>query len=216
MEEILKSLQGKSMSKKSLFDFLSEINLEELSTDKSKNTIIYEDIVIHPIKEEQLQEKKRRGRKPKKKPVIEELPKEKKRRGRKPKEKPIIEEIPKEKKRRGRKPKEILKEIPKEKPLIEELPKETKRRGRKPKEKSIIEELPNDIKHDTIKLNKGIHLIINECLEKAITDTNNLQCKFCKYTFSIKGNLHKHYNTSILCNSMAYEEFKNLINNLDQ
>ena len=196
MEEILKSLQGKSMSKKSLFDFLSEINLEELSTDKSKNTIIYEDIVIHPIKEEQLQEKKRRGRKPKKKPVIEELPKEKK--------------------RRGRKPKEILKEIPKEKPLIEELPKETKRRGRKPKEKSIIEELPNDIKHDTIKLNKGIHLIINECLEKAITDTNNLQCKFCKYTFSIKGNLHKHYNTSILCNSMAYEEFKNLINNLDQ
>jgi hypothetical protein len=198
MEEILKGLQGKSMSKKSLFDFLSEINLEELSTDKPKNTIIYEDIVIHPIKEEQLQETKRRGRKPKKKSVIEEIPKEKKRRGRKPKESPIIEEIPKET------------------PIIEEIPKAKKRKGRNPNHKSMIEELAKDKKADTIKLNKGIHLIINECLEKAITDTNNLQCKFCKYTFSIKGNLHKHYNTSKICNSMAYEEFKNLINNLDQ
>jgi hypothetical protein len=37
MEEILKSLQGKSITKKSLFDFLSEINLDELSSTKSKN-----------------------------------------------------------------------------------------------------------------------------------------------------------------------------------
>ena len=55
MEEILKSLQGKSMTKKSLFDFLSEINLEEISTDKPKNIIIYKDIVIHPIKDELVQ-----------------------------------------------------------------------------------------------------------------------------------------------------------------
>ena len=52
MEELLKSLQGKSITKKNLFDFLSEINLEELSKEKPKNTIIYDDIVIHPIKED--------------------------------------------------------------------------------------------------------------------------------------------------------------------
>ena len=72
MEEILKSLQGKSMTKKSLFDFLSEINLEEISTDKPKNIIIYKDIVIHPIKDELVQghiqqqkckEKKNKGEK---------------------------------------------------------------------------------------------------------------------------------------------------------
>ena len=62
---------------------------------------------------------------------------------------------------------------------------------------------------------KGIHLIVDELLEKAITDNNKLECKFCRYIFSIKGNLHKHFNTSILCNSMAIDEFKKLINNFN-
>ena len=155
MEEILKSLQGKSITKKSLFDFLSDINLEKLSIAKPNSTI-YENIVIHPIKEEQPQEKKRRGRKPKEKPLVEQLPQEKKRRGRKPKEKPLVEQ-----------------------------------------------------------LQKGIHVIVDELLETAITDTNKLECKFCKYIFSTKGNLHKHFNTSVLCNNMAYDAFKKVVINFN-
>ena len=164
MEEILKRLQGKSMTKKNLFNFLSEINIENFSSAKPINSSIYEDIVIHPIKEE----------------------------------------LPKEKKRRGRKPKE--------KPLVEEQPKEKKRRGRKPKEKPLVEETSEEKKSDILKLTKGIHLIVNDLLEKAITN-NKLECKFCKYTFSTTGNLHKHFNTSTLCNSMAYDEFKIIVNN---
>ena len=212
MEEILKSLQGKSMTKKSLFDFLSEINLEEISTEKPKNSIIYEDIVIHPIKEESLQEKKRRGRKPKQTPVVEEIPKEKKRRGRKPKQIPVVEEIPKEKKRRGRKPKQtsVVEEIPQEIPVIEEIPKEKKRRGRKPKEKLLSSEFKYDA--SMIKLKKGIHLIINDLLNKTIGDNITLECKFCKSKFSNKGNYRNHYNYSTMCNSIAYYEFKKLVN----
>ena len=135
MEEILKSLQGKSITKKSLFDFLSEINLEDISIAKPNSTI-YENIVIHPIKEAQPQEKKRRGRKPKEKPLVEQL-------------------------------------------------------------------------------QKGIHVIVDELLETAITDTNKLECKFCKYIFSTKGNLHKHFNTSVLCNNMAYDAFKKVVINFN-
>jgi hypothetical protein len=85
MEEIIKSLEGKSMTKKSLFDFLSDVNIEDISSVKSNSTT--HDIIIHPVVEELPQEKKKRGRKPKEKLVVEELPQEKKKRGRKPKEK---------------------------------------------------------------------------------------------------------------------------------
>ena len=180
MEELLKSLQGKSMTKKNIFDFLSEINLEELSKENPKNTIVYEDIVIHPIKEEQPQEKKRRGRKPKEQP--KEQPKKQ------PKEQPLIEQ-PQEKKRRGRKPKEQPKEQSKKILLIEEQSQEKK--------------------------NRGIHVIVDELLQKTITDINKLECKFCKYVFSTKGNLHKHFNTSALCNIMAYDEFKKVVSNFN-
>jgi len=85
MEEIIKSLEGKSMTKKSLCDFLSDVNIEDISSVKSNSTT--HDIIIHPVVEELPQEKKKRGRKPKEKLVVEELPQEKKKRGRKPKEK---------------------------------------------------------------------------------------------------------------------------------
>ena len=41
MEEVLKGLQGKSLTKKKLFDFLADINLEELYG--KKENIIYEE-----------------------------------------------------------------------------------------------------------------------------------------------------------------------------
>ena len=66
-----------------------------------------------------------------------------------------------------------------------------------------------------LNLTKGIHLIIDDLLEKAITDNNKLECKFCKYIFSTKGNLHKHFNTSALCNGMACSEFKIVVSNFN-
>ena len=65
MEEIIKSLEGKSMTKKSLFDFLSDVNIEDISSVKSNSTT--QDIIIHPVVQELPQEKKKRGRKPKEK-----------------------------------------------------------------------------------------------------------------------------------------------------
>lgn len=71
-------------------------------------------------------------------------------------------------------------------------------------------ELPQ--KMDINKLSKGIHLIIDELLDKAISDAN-LECKFCKAKFTTKGNHHKHFNSATVCNRMAYQEFKQLFNN---
>jgi hypothetical protein len=68
-------------------------------------------------------------------------------------------------------------------------------------------ELPQ--KTDPTKLTKGIHLIINELLERSIGD-GELECKYCKTKFMNKGNHHKHFNTSTVCNRMAYQEFKRL------
>jgi len=188
MEEILKSLEGKNITKKSLFDFLSDINIENISST-------HNDIVIHPTIEEMPQEKKRRGRKPKEKPL----------------DKPVVEEIPQEKKRRGRKPKEK----PVDKPIVEEIPQEKKRRGRKPKEKPVDKPMEQCVEKlnetpDIIKLTKGIHSLINELLEKAITNII-LECKFCSKTFNTRQDHHNHYSMSTMCNNMAYNEFKKLI-----
>lgn len=69
-------------------------------------------------------------------------------------------------------------------------------------------------KDTIIKLSKGIHLVIDDLLNEAISDNGALECKFCKCKFSNKGNHHKHYNSSAVCNNMAYDEFKKHINKL--
>ena len=66
-------------------------------------------------------------------------------------------------------------------------------------------------KDTLIKLSKGLHLVIDDLLNDAISDNGTLVCKFCKCKFSNKGNHHKHYNSSAVCNNMAYDEFKKLI-----
>ena len=45
MEEILKVLQGKSLTKKKLFDFLADINIEDL--DNKKDSIIKKKLFSH-------------------------------------------------------------------------------------------------------------------------------------------------------------------------
>lgn len=72
--------------------------------------------------------------------------------------------------------------------------------------------LPQKI--DGAKLTKGIHLLIDELLEKAIGDDGELGCKYCKMKFTTKGNHHKHFNTATVCNRLAFQEFKRLFNDL--
>lgn len=72
-------------------------------------------------------------------------------------------------------------------------------------------DLPQKI--DINKLTKGIHLIIDELLDKSISD-GELECKFCKAKFTTKGNHHKHFNSATVCNRLAYKEFKKLFDNL--
>ena len=64
-------------------------------------------------------------------------------------------------------------------------------------------------------ITKGIHLLISDLLDLAITDNGKIACNFCKSTFSTRGNHHKHYITSTVCNNLAYAEFKKLVINFN-
>jgi hypothetical protein len=68
--------------------------------------------------------------------------------------------------------------------------------------------LPAEEQHPVVET--PIHVKVNEYLEQAITG-EPLQCKFCLATFLNRGNHHKHYQTSLPCNRMAYVEFKRIV-----
>jgi hypothetical protein len=151
MEEVLKGLQGKNLTKKKLFDFLSDINLEEL-LGKNKLTV---------------------------EPIIKELP-------------------PEEHKCGG-----CNKTFATKSSLKRHLDRYTVC-------KNWIE-LPQ--KTDA-KLTRGLHHIVDDLLERSIGENGQTECKFCKAKFITKGNHHKHFNTSSVCNRLAFLEFKNMINKL--
>lgn len=66
---------------------------------------------------------------------------------------------------------------------------------------------------DFISPQKGIHMWLYDILEQAVAASpeKSLQCKFCNTTFINKGNHHKHFNTSIVCNRLAFLEIKKII-----
>lgn len=68
--------------------------------------------------------------------------------------------------------------------------------------------LPADQQHPVVEI--PIHVKVNEYLEQAITG-EPLQCRFCLAKFINRGNHHKHYQTAIPCNRMAYAEFKRIV-----
>lgn len=166
MEEILKELQNKCLTKKTLFDFLSGINIEELSKNDEKNTTGIEE-------ENKLQN--------------------------------IIDNIVVKRKKSSKmfKCESCMKSFI----SIESL-------NNHQEKFSICKEwtkFPEKI--DINKLTKGIHLIVEDILEHSLTSEDNLkQCKYCKAIFTNRGNLHKHYNYSSVCNRMAFIQFKENIN----
>ena len=162
MEEVLKGLQGKSLTKKKLFDFLADINIEDIY-GKKENIIYGETKTIESIKRDKVK----------------------------------IEESSDEFKCGA-----CMKSFSTKASML-------RHQDRFTVCKEWIE-LPQ--KTDITKLTKGIHLIIDELLEKSIGN-GELECKFCKAKVTTKGNHHKHFNSSTVCNRMAYQEFKRLFNN---
>lgn len=74
--------------------------------------------------------------------------------------------------------------------------------------KMCVEWISN--KAEPVKLERGLHLVIDDILDKSVSESSKLECRWCKSTFTNRGNHHKHYNTATICNQLAYQEFKKI------
>uniref|UniRef100_A0A6C0KTZ6 C2H2-type domain-containing protein n=1 Tax=viral metagenome TaxID=1070528 RepID=A0A6C0KTZ6_9ZZZZ len=61
-----------------------------------------------------------------------------------------------------------------------------------------------------------IHELVDKWLHDAISRPTDNLCQFCTTIFSNKGNLHKHYQTSMVCNRLAYLSFMKLMSSLNK
>jgi uncharacterized CHY-type Zn-finger protein len=170
MEEVLKGLQGKTLTKKKLFDFLADINLESFTIKKETVTIEVPIEVPIEVKEE-----------PKPPPPPPTQPK-------------LEPEI-------------------KCAACVKTFATDSSLKRHHKRNPVCLNWITRSDKTETKHLIRGIHLLVNDILEKAIS-INELQCKFCKSTFTNTGNHHKHFNTATVCNRLAFQEFKKLFNNL--
>lgn len=163
MEGVLKGLQGKTLTKKGLFDFLADIDLEALSGKKENISQAAVPVII----KESLS-----------KPVVEKEPEEFK-----------CQACAKSFTVKG----------------------SLKRHLQNSNACINWNNLPE--KFDGAKLTTGLHNIVYDILERAISNGDELECKHCKTKFTTKGNHHKHFNTSTVCNRLAFQEFKKIFNN---
>ncbi len=176
MEEVLKGLQGKTLTKKSFFDFLTDINLEDLYGKKEQS--IKGEVKGKEDKQIKVQEK------------VEAQVKTKV-------EKKVEEKI-------HIKCTACMKTFATDGSL-------KRHHERSPVCVNWIS-LPE--KKETVQLTRGLHLIVDDLLEKSMSLDGKLECKFCKSKFINTGNHHKHFNTATICNQLAYQEFKKLFNSL--
>jgi hypothetical protein len=200
MEEVLKGLEGKSLTKKKLFDFLADINLDSL-----KIPVLHK---VEKIEKEKIDEKKVENVE-----KIEER-KEKIEIVRKIEDKidENVENVEKEKI-------EIVGKIEGNVEIKCEACTKTfinniLLKKHHEKNQACVKWISFPQKSDT-HLKKGLHLIIDDLLKCSISIDGKLECKHCSSTFTNNGNLHKHFNTSTVCNRLAYQEFKSSFNSLD-
>ena len=195
MEEVLKGLEGKSLTKKKLFDFLADINLDSL-----KIPVLHK---VEKIEKEKIEkvEKEKIEKKVDEKKVDEKKVDEKK-----------VENVEKEKV-------EIVGKIEGNVEIKCEACTKTfinniLLKKHHEKNQACVKWISLPQKSGT-HLKKGLHLIIDDLLKCSISIDGKLECKHCSSTFTNNGNLHKHFNTSTVCNRLAYQEFKSSFNSLD-
>ena len=186
MEEVLKGLEGKSLTKKKLFDFLADINLDSLKIP-----------VLHKVEKEKIEDKIEIVRK-----IEDKIDKNK------------VEKIEERKEKI-----EILGKIEDNIEIKCEACTKTFMNNillkkHHEKNQACVKWMSLPKKSDT-HLKKGLHLIIDDLLKCSISIDGKLECKHCSSTFTNNGNLHKHFNTSTVCNRLAYQEFKSSFNSLD-
>ena len=183
MDRVLKGLQGKTHTKKSIFDFLADINLEDLCKTTNDTILPVTESTIRVSEDNPL--------------VVE---------------KPLNLEETQLKEDSSQDENEPVVELKCDACAKTFTANSSLKRHfiRSPvciKWNALPEEDKN------IKLTKGLHLVLNDVLDRAVSD-ENLECKFCKTKFTMKGNLHKHFNSATVCNRLAYLEFKKLFNDL--
>ena len=194
MEEVLKGLEGKSLTKKKLFDFLADLNLDSL-----KIPVLHK---VEKIEKEKIDEKVKIVEKIDEK--VENIEKIEDKIDEKNVEKEKIEIVGKI---------EGNVEIKCEactKTFINNI----LLKKHHEKNQACVKWISFPQKSDT-HLKKGLHLIIDDLLKCSISIDGKLECKHCSSTFTNNGNLHKHFNTSTVCNRLAYQEFKSSFNSLD-
>jgi len=71
---------------------------------------------------------------------------------------------------------------------------------------------PESVKN--YKPEMAIHYFLDEVLRKITSNTDSLTCRYCKSSFTHRGNLNKHFIISIDCNKLAFYELKQTINKM--
>lgn len=69
-------------------------------------------------------------------------------------------------------------------------------------------------KDEGLRLDDGLHMVVNKLIIKSLSNDNNQSCRWCKSSFTSVGNLHKHFTHANVCNRMSFYEFKRLINDI--
>jgi len=65
--------------------------------------------------------------------------------------------------------------------------------------------------HRKLFLVPPLHELVDEWLHQAISLPDQIICQYCSTSFCNKGNLHKHYQTSTVCNRLGYLRFLEII-----
>jgi hypothetical protein len=157
MDGVLKGIEGKSLSRKKLFDFLSDVDIEELIRKKIEKS---PDVSLNGL-------------------IDDNEPK-------------LVECSA----------------------CMKIFSSDTSLKHHHYKNPACIKWISSPEKLEHISLDKGVHMVITDLLEKAVSKEGTLECKFCDSRFVSRSNLHKHFNSATICNQLAYYEFKNLINKL--
>lgn len=185
MEELIKQLEGKTLTKKDIFDFLTKIQLDKIAPTETltpdKNAT---EPTIATVKAENI--------------IVEKPPPRKRGRPRKP-----VEQL--KRYLNEKLPCASCGKVFKRKKYLD------LHFSRYPECVKWIH-YPN--KTENLVLDEGINKIIENVLDKTAYELETLKCLHCNIAFSTTYSLNRHFSTSFPCNQLAFEEFRKAINKI--